>query len=99
MLSVFFANLGKTLFFMSPKSLVITEITITQLSVKFAKLYYYKSEYEYGLDHVGGIRCCESNESPEQTVYENELPRKQVHVLTLQAHYIIISFENVNCCH
>ena len=46
------------------KSLVITEITITQLFVKFAKLYnLQKSEYEYGLDHVGGIRCCESNES------------------------------------
>ena len=23
-----------------------------------------KSEYEYGLDHVGGTRSCESNESP-----------------------------------
>ena len=45
MLSVLSANLGKTidtivsmgrLFFLSPKSPVITEITITQLSVKFA---------------------------------------------------------------
>ena len=36
-------------------------------------------------------------DTAEQTVYENELPRKQV--LTLQAHYIIIGFENVNCCH
>ena len=35
-----------------------------------------------------------NNDTPEQTVYENELPRKQV--LT---HYIIIGFENVNCCH
>ena len=35
---------------MSLKSLVIIELTITKLSVK-------KSEYEYGLDHVGGIRC------------------------------------------
>ena len=26
-----------------------------------------KSEYEYALDHVGGIRCCESNESPQLT--------------------------------
>ena len=26
-----------------------------------------KSEYEYGLDHVGGIRCCESNESRTDT--------------------------------
>ena len=36
-------------------------------------------------------------DTPEQTVYEKEVPRKQV--LTLQAHYIIIGFENVNCCH
>ena len=26
-----------------------------------------KSEYEYGLDHVGGIRCCESNKSRMKT--------------------------------
>ena len=36
----------------------------------------------------------DTDDTPEQTVYENELPRKQV--LTLQAHYIIIGFENVN---
>ena len=47
--------------FLSLESFVITELMITELSVKFAKLQ--NSEYEYGLDHVGGTRCCESNKS------------------------------------
>ena len=29
----------------------------------------HKSEYEYGLDHVGGIRCCESNKSRLSTCW------------------------------
>ena len=45
--------------FLSIESFVITELIITELSFKFAKLQ--NSEYEYGLDHVGGTRCCESN--------------------------------------
>ena len=46
------------LYFVSPKSPVITQITIIH------KTLLQKSEYEYGLDHVGGgIRCCESNKS------------------------------------
>ena len=35
-------------------------LVTTELSVKFAKL---NSEHEYGLDHMGGTRCCESNKS------------------------------------
>ena len=46
---------------------------------------------------VTGRQDDTKKDTPEQTAYENELPRKQV--LTLQAHYIIIGFENVNCCH
>ena len=38
----------------------IAEI-ILQRPVKFAKVH--NSEYEFGLDHMGGTRCCESNES------------------------------------
>ena len=30
-----------------------------------------KSEYEYGLDHVRGIRCCESNESRLQMISDD----------------------------
>ena len=41
------------------KSLVITLPSLQTLLQK--------SEYEYGLDHVAGIRCCESNESPVKT--------------------------------
>ena len=54
MLSVLSSNLVKTLY-LSLESLVITELMMTEL--------YVKSEYEYGLDHVGGTRCCEINES------------------------------------
>ena len=37
--------------FLSLESFVITELMITELSVKFAKLQ--NSEYEYKLDHMG----------------------------------------------
>ena len=43
------------------KSLVITNHDNTILRQVCETLQ--MSEYEYGLDHVGGIRCCESNES------------------------------------
>ena len=42
--------------FLSLKSLMITELIITERQVR-------KTTNEYGLDHVGGTRCCESNES------------------------------------
>ena len=44
--------------FMNLESFVITELVMTELPVKLQN-----SEYEYGLDHVGGTRYCESNES------------------------------------
>ena len=53
--------------FSSLESLMVTELVINRthdkqnslLRYKFAKIEY----YEYGLDHVGGTRRCESNES------------------------------------
>ena len=55
-----------------------------------------KKKYALAGESVSSGRLIQddTDDTPEQTVYENELPRKQV--LTLQAHYIIIGFENVN---
>ena len=46
--------------FSSIESFVITELIIAELS---CLLQVRKLQYEYELDHVGGTRCCERNES------------------------------------